>query len=409
MNPYKSDSFCIMPWVHIYALSNGDVMPCCNTLPGHVVGNANIDSLEHIWNDSPMKDVRRRMLAGEHVAGCSKCHEKESAGFKSLRNDMNERFAVHSTLAEQTHEDGHMPGMQLRYWDIRFSNLCNMRCRTCGPTYSSNWYDDSRKLAEMDSPMTNTWLTDRRVSFVGRHDNDMWEQLQDQINNIEHIYFAGGEPLIMEDHYRVLAELIRLGKTDVRLVYNTNLSELTYKKTNVLDMWKHFSDVSVGASLDAMDARAEYIRKGTDWQQVEHNRRDMMDRCPHVNFYISPALSILNAWHLPDFHRNWVERGLIAAKDVEIALVQRPVSYRLDVLPAALKDEIKDRYRSHMDWLRDHNNTQHVIDSLEAAVKFMTADDKSYLLDEFRIRTKNLDDVRKEYIIEVLPELAAIF
>ena len=97
----------------------------------------------------------------------------------------------------------------------------------------------------------------------------------------------------MEEHYRLLNELIKRGRSDVRLIYNTNFSQLTYKKTNVLELWREFNSVSVGASLDAMGAHAEYIRKGTKWSQVEQNREQMLKICPNVDFYISPTLSIM--------------------------------------------------------------------------------------------------------------------
>jgi hypothetical protein len=99
--------------------------------------------------------------------------------------------------------------------------------------------------------------------YAGRDKDDMWNQMQEHIPYLEQIYFAGGEPLIMEEHYNVLKELVRLKRFDVRLQYNTNFSRLNLKDENVLDYWKLFNNVSIGASLDAMGPRAEYIRKGT--------------------------------------------------------------------------------------------------------------------------------------------------
>ena len=60
-------------------------------------------------------------------------------------------------------------------------------------------------------------------------------------------------------------------------------------------MWKHFPDISVGASLDAMGPRAELMRKGTKWEETLANRKRMMEVCPKVDFYISSTVGILNA------------------------------------------------------------------------------------------------------------------
>jgi organic radical activating enzyme len=68
----------------------------------------------------------------------------------------------------------------------------------------------------------------------------MWEQMQEHIPHLERIYFAGGEPLIMEEHYRLLNELVKRKMFHVNLVYNSNFSKLAYKDQNVLEIWKHF-------------------------------------------------------------------------------------------------------------------------------------------------------------------------
>ena len=150
----------------------------------------------------------------------------------------------------------------------------------------------------------------------------MWEQLEPHLDYVEQIYFAGGEPLLMEEHYRILEELVRREKFDVRLIYNTNFTQTYLKNRSVFEYWRQFRSVAVGASLDASGDRAEYIRKGTDWAQVVENRREMLRVCPEVDFYISPTLSIMNAWHLPDFHREWVDLGFIRPQDLNVNILQ---------------------------------------------------------------------------------------
>jgi hypothetical protein len=105
-----------------------------------------------------------------------------------------------------------------------------------------------------------------------------------------------------------------------------------------------FDSVAVGASLDDSGPRAEYIRKGTDWAVVEQNRQDMLRICPEVDFYISPTLSIMNAWHLPDFHRDWVERGLIRAQDLNVNILQDPPHYRIDIATIEYKQRLATKY-----------------------------------------------------------------
>jgi organic radical activating enzyme len=375
------------------------------------IGNTNEQSLEEIWNGVPLKEVRRKMLNNETVSGCTRCYEQDDMGFFSMRVSSNKHFGHHISLTDETLEDGTLPNMKIAYWDIRFSNLCNLRCRSCGHIFSSNWYDDQIKLLTEENggtPLKGWPQNNKRIHFAGRTEEDMWQQLEQQIDNLEQVYFAGGEPLIMEEHYRLLKELLKRGRTDVRLVYNTNFTELVYKKTNVLELWKEFESVSIGASLDAMGPRAEYIRKNTDWTDVERNREQMLTVCPKVDFYISPTLSIMNAWHISDFHKDWVHKGFLKHQDLNINVLQEPSHYRVDIAPLEFKQEIKSKWEEHIKWLTPHDKLNRALTGFESAINLMMADDKTDLLPKFWSKTNTLDKIRNEDILVAIPELKAL-
>jgi len=395
------------PWIHLHAFPTGEAYPCCNTEMKSTIGNTKTQTIEEIWQSPEMQEVRTKMLAGEKIDGCRRCYEQEDSGFFSLRLSANKHFGHHIALTDNSN-----PDMKLIYWDIRFSNLCNLRCRSCGHFFSSNWYDDQAKIIadEKSKGWDKVWKSDNsRINFAGKTENDIWEQLEPQIDNLEQVYFAGGEPLIMEEHYRLLNELIKRGRTDVRLVYNTNFSQLTYKKTNVLELWREFDSVSVGASLDAMGMHGEYIRKGTNWAQVEQNREQMLRVCPTVDFYISPTLSILNALHLPDFHRDWVEKGLLKPQDLNVNILQDPPFYRIDVLPFQYKVDVQEKYLEHIEWLKPKDNLRRATVGFESAIKFMMGDDKTNLLQQFKAKTAQLDKIRGENVLDAIPELGLLY
>ena len=401
---FENKTFCMLPWIHLHSFPTGEAYPCCNTEMPNKIGNTNLQSLEEIWHGIEMQDVRHRMLAGEKVEGCKRCYEQEEAGFFSMRLSSNKHFGHHIALT-----DNENPDLKLIYWDIRFSNLCNLRCRSCGHIFSSNWYDDQAKIVDLEHGSGEGWKTrHKRINFAGRNEDDMWEQLKDQIDNVEQVYFAGGEPLIMEEHYRLLNELIQRGKTDVRLIYNTNFTELAYKKKNVLELWKEFDSVSIGASLDAMGPRAEYIRKNCDWNQIERNREEMLKICPRVDFYISPTLSIMNALHLPEFHRDWVTKGFLKPQDLNINILQDPAYFRIDALPFQYKVDVQELYLEHIEWLKPQDHLTRATVGFESAIKFMMADDKTHLLPQFWDRTRKLDQIRNENILDSIPELGAL-
>jgi organic radical activating enzyme len=392
-----SRTFCIYPWIHLHAYPTGEAYPCCHAEMGvGQVGNCRTNTLAEIWTDTPMQKLRTDMLTETPNAACTRCYEQEESGFFSGRKSANKHHGHHVKKLDQN-------PFEMTYWDIRFSNLCNLKCRSCGHIFSSQWYQDQAKLAGGNWKERNTVL-----NYAGRTETDMWTQLEPHLDYVEQIYFAGGEPLLMEEHYRILDELVRRKRFDVRLIYNTNFTHTDLKGRSVFEYWKQFDSVAVGASLDGQGPYAEYIRKGTDWTVVEQNRRDMLRVCPEVDFYISPTLSIMNAWHLPDFHCDWVAKGLIRAQDLNVNILQDPAHYRIDIAPAAYKGSLMARYREHIEWLRGQDPLQRATQGFESAITFMTATDNTALIDTFWRKTHELDAIRNERMLDIIPELAAL-
>jgi len=399
----KSKTFCIYPWIHLHVFPTGDAHPCCYSEMTNKIGNAKTHTLKEIWNDAPMRDLRMRMLNDQKSDACKKCYEQESNGFFSGRQSANKHHGHHISRALSTDATGYVEQFEMTYWDIRFSNLCNLRCRSCGHIFSSQWYNDQAQIAG------DEWKKKNKVlKIAGRYETDMWEQLEPHLDYVEQIYFAGGEPLLMEDHYHILDELVKRKRFDVRLTYNTNFTHTDLKGRSVFEYWKLFDSVAVGASLDAMGSRGEYIRKGTDWGVVEQNRRDMLNICPDVDFYISPTLSILNAWHVPDFHRAWVEAGLIQPQDLNVNILQDPQHYRIDIATAEYKQKLELKYQQHLEWLQPKDPLNRATQGFESAITFMNSIDNTHLIDSFWRKTHELDNIRNERCLDIIPELKAL-
>jgi sulfatase maturation enzyme AslB (radical SAM superfamily) len=397
----ESDTFCMLPWMHLHAYPDGRAYPCCFSFDRYPVGDLNKDSLETVFNGDKMKELRTNMLAGKKCKQCVKCYDQEDSGFFSLRLSSNKHFGHNVPLVHNTLPDGHADFV-IKYWDIRFSNICNMACRSCGTWFSSNWYEDHIKIN--GSPPNHA-----KIIKVGRSSNDMYDQVLESIDHAEQFYFAGGEPLIMEEHYRILKELDKRKMYHVRLIYNTNFSKLKFKDMDVLELWNKFDSVSVGASLDAEGARGELMRKGTVWKTTVANRKRMLEVCPQVDFYISATVGLPNALHVTDFHRSWVEQGLIKPQDFNFNLLQSPTWQRMDLLPLEYKEQIKEKYERHIKWLKVQDHLTRATKGFESALEWMFKRDKLDQLQWFFDNTRKYDKVRDETFVEVFPEWKGLF
>lgn len=390
--------FCMIPWIHMHAFPDGRAYPCCLSEYNFPIGNLKTQSMREVWNSEGLKQMRVNMLTGKPSKECTRCYEQERAGFVSMRHSTSQNFGQHIALVDNTLEDGTVEDFKLRYYDIRFSNVCNFRCRSCGSIFSSNWYNDEVKLyGKRDNP---------RIMFAGKTEEDMWEQMQEHIPHLDQIYFAGGEPLIMEEHYRLLNELVKRKMFHVRLIYNTNFSKLAYKDQDVLKLWKKFDSVSVGASLDGSGARGEYIRKGQDWAETVENRRRMIEICPRVDFYVSATVSLMNVMHLQDFHREWVELGLINPHDFNINILQSPDRFRIDILPQEIKNQVRARIEEHIKWLEPQDKLARATNGFRGILSFMESQNTDLAqLKLFFERTRELDQLRSEDFFSTFPEL----
>ena len=397
----ESDSFCMLPWMHLHAFPDGRAYPCCFAFDKLHVGNVNEQSMEEVFNGDKMKQMRLNMLANKKSRECVKCYDQEDSGFFSLRLSSNKHFGHNISMTENTKPDGTADFM-IKYWDIRFSNLCNMACRSCGTWFSSNWYEDHKKL-------TGAPPNHAKIMKAGRSSNDIWDQLLKQFDHVEQFYFAGGEPIIMEEHLRILKELDKRKMYHVRLIYNTNFSKSKFKGTDIFELWNKFDSVSIGASLDAEGPRAELMRKGTVWEETVANRKRMLEVCPQVDFYISATVGLSNCLHVLDFHKSWVEKGFIKPQDFNFNLLQYPLWQRMDLLPQDEKERVTEKYKEHIEWLKSQDHLTRASKGFESALDWMNKKDMSKHMPTFVNETRKYDKIRDENFTDVFPEWKGLF
>lgn len=404
----ESKAFCMLPWVHLYISQFGTVVPCCVTPwdADQALGNVNKESIAEIWNGKEMKLLRKKMLKDQKDPRCWQCYENEDNGLKSHRKVANFCYSDKLKWIETTESNGFAPDSKPIYWDIRISNLCNFKCRICGHHSSTKWYEDAKELGELSF--------EKSLHYSMDDFEDVMTQLEAYVPDLEEVYFAGGEPMLMEEHYRILDILIAHKKFDVKLRYSTNFSVTEFKGRDVFEDWKKFKDVNLHASLDGTDKRGELQRNGQTWQKALENRKRLLRECPHVDFLITSTLNVFNVFHLPDFHRQWVEEHLIYVDDFMPHTLKNPKIYNIKMLPLEMKQMVMEKYQKHLEWLNTfsvENNVKldYVINEFKNCLTHMNSEDWSHLIPEFKKRTAQLDKLRNEDSKTTFPELARLF
>ena len=281
-------TLCMAPWTHTYLSPQTERRMCCASTEkatsfkqyidtGSDAKEYNPKTLDEHWNSEHMKSVRRRMMAGEELPECQVCNNK-LLNTDVYRTYFNSLFGhKEEDLWRLTNSDGSTE-MPVVSFDYRFSNLCNFKCRMCGDMLSSSWEAEQRKN-EMWSPWAKPWMAEPVRSRIKQFQEDEVEkEFARAVDNhlIEEIYWVGGEPLMYEQHWKYMKQIVDQGDADkVYVRYNTNLSRTKYKGIDLYnDLLVHFKDWQICASIDGTGEIGEWIRDGLDYEKWLQNFKD---------------------------------------------------------------------------------------------------------------------------------------
>ena len=275
----KEKTFCILPFVHFYTQPDGEVKPCCISDGFKNKQSLREKSIEEIYNSDDFKQLRSDMMNGVRNKICDVCYKKEDNGETSPRHNFNNNNIWELPKIE---EDYSVP-LDFQHIDIRFSNLCNFKCRMCNHNFSSHWYEDSQIIDDEGRYIYKSGENKK----VLKASETIVEDLIPYLGKVKSFYFAGGEPLIMPEHFKVLTWLYdnlpvkefidrdqnKLEGRDLSLHYNTNLSVIKYDEQSLIDLWKGFKRVYLSISCDGVNEVGEYQRTGFKTEKFEENMK----------------------------------------------------------------------------------------------------------------------------------------
>jgi MoaA/NifB/PqqE/SkfB family radical SAM enzyme len=327
-HPADHPDFCVLPWVGLTMNPDGTVLPCCVNWD-LTLGNLQESTIQAVWEGFPYQALRRTFLAGKRPRGCAtSCYDKEAAGLPSFRAALNGKHLRRLRTLDLS--DPRATTLRPVYWDLRPTNLCNFACVMCNPVLSSRHRGAELRVTNEDALLA---------------------QLAERIGDVEEVYFAGGEPLLMPWHERALDLLLAHGRTDVQLVYSSNVSVLEHRGRDILERWAAFPRVAVFASLDGVGALGEELRVGQDWARTEANM-DRLAASGRVALRVAPCVQRANVAHLGELHRRCLDRGWIDLGGFTPHLLHAPIERSIAGLDAAAKDHAEARLREHVTWLQ---------------------------------------------------------
>lgn len=344
MNPKKALTegvFCPMPWTGIMVNFDGKVKNCIRSAGS--IGDLKTQFIQDILKGSTNLETQQNMLDGVPARDCHTCYDIENG---------KKRFDIISDRIFYIRELKHLPmktyargNHELKTIDVRWSNLCNFSCIYCGPEFSSRW------AQELNNDITQP--TSQQQQFF---ENYVFENAK----NLEHVYLAGGEPLLLKQNLKLL-DILAEENPNVNLRINTNLSKVD---TRVFEKICGFKNVHWTLSVESMEQEFEYIRHGGSWKDFLDNL-ETIKSLPHkisfnMLYFILNHRSIfdcINYFMQIGFHPNSfiigalltpVELNIRHLPDHEINLLSKLISDRIHANPGYL---LEDSYRNLLHYI----------------------------------------------------------
>lgn len=442
------DTLCPIPWMSQSLRANGDIRVCCQTQHGPTGGimrdsegkvyNARTANLKETRNSDIAKDIRKAMMNGEWHPDCVRCQTENEAGMRSRQiyeNDIWILSGLHDwdNLLSHTQEDGtiDVDAIDCSFYDVRFGNLCNLKCRMCGPTDSNMWYEDQVKLwgpSYRDSHGKVKLIQNEKGKYVPEnnvydwHESDhYWEQMDANISEIRKLYIVGGEPLMIDRHYEFLQKCVDEGVANkITVEYNSNLTNIPQR---AWDVWKHFKRIQIGASVDGVGDIQYYMRPPSHFDKIYENLIKLSKAEGNFKVWIAATINVFNVLHFPEFMEWIILNKIPKVNDDNVRPIitphplHGPKFYNIRMLPKFAKDAIKEKYEQYKPKLeklieesdftddRKKASKREVNKLLDQYVDYMYAKDFSEFMPQFWEATRRLDKIRGHSIEESIPEL----
>jgi len=405
------------PFTGLATREDGAIQACCRS---HPIGWIQKDSLEDIWNNSTMKRIRSQVLGGERPPECAPCFNLEDQGVESLRQrhikDIipESRINLYPNALNELHTEMTMP-FKFPTMEIKLNNLCNLKCRMCHPMDSTSWNDweQVEEFYEKEGNFMVHAIKDLNLikkPYLDKFDDNpnWWNSFEKLLPYFRRVEFAGGEPLMDPQHYRILDMLKPYGH-QIELKYATNATTLGISKGRTIhEYWPHFRSIAVNVSIDGIDDVYNYIRGNGEWHQVVENIKEIQ-KIPNVSRIVGAvAVQVSNALILGDMIEYFLdELGIVFYTN----MVNYPNVLSAQVLPMSLKKlaiENMSRAQTRLEEFRLVKEHPMLLDLTKKQIlgitNYILAKDQNEKWNDCIEFNRRLDQSRKQSFFDVTPE-----
>jgi hypothetical protein len=253
--------------------------------------------------------------------------------------------------------------------------------------------------------------TKAKTLISNNEDGSFMDKLKPYLNDVEECYFAGGEILVTPEHYECLDYWIEndLAK-NVKLNYTTNMSKISHKGRDLIELWSHFPNMEMWASIDSIGEQGELIRKGFKWNKVKENMLTIKEKAPHIKLGITPTISIWNIFDFCEMY-DWMYENEFISREIppRVNVLTYPDFATIQILPNSVRLEIIKELKNYISKFHSEEDTDLRNDFKMLVQTLWTGKENKEKLLEFFDNNDEYDMVRDENMISVIPQLHEVY
>jgi MoaA/NifB/PqqE/SkfB family radical SAM enzyme len=412
----QSKTFCMHPFTGLATREDGAIQACCRS---HPIGFIQDNTLEEIWNGDTVKRIRYQVLNNERPLECDPCFRLEDQGVESLRQRHiagiipEARINLYPNALDSLKDDYTMP-FEIPTMELKLNNLCNLKCRMCHPGDSTAWNDWGevkefyKGEGQVIFDIVEEHNLERKPLLDKFEDNpNWWASLEKNLSYFRRVEFAGGEPLMDPQHYRILDMLAPYGH-QIEIKYATNLTTLGKSNRTIWEYWPKFKSVAVNVSIDGIRSSYEYIRGNASWSELINNIRQIQT-IPNISRIVGAvAVQVSNVLILDKMIEYFLnDLGIVFYTN----MVQYPNVLSAQVLPKPLKalavmrlEEVKNRVPDFKYVKENPILLNLTLEQINGVINFINAVDQNDKWEDCVNFNQRLDSTRNQSFTEVTPE-----
>jgi MoaA/NifB/PqqE/SkfB family radical SAM enzyme len=404
------------PFTGLATREDGAIQVCCRS---HPISFIQHETLEQAWNNENMQRIRRQVLRGERPKECEPCFSLEDQGVESLRQRHiagiipEARINLYPDALSKMDHDFTMP-FEIPTMELKLNNLCNLKCRMCHPGDSTSWNDWAevkdfyKGTGKVIFDLVEDHNLEKKPLLDKFEDNpNWWASLEKNLPYFRRVEFAGGEPLMDPQHYRILDMLAPYGD-QIEIKYATNLTTLGKSNRTVWEYWPKFKSVAVNVSIDGIGSSYEYVRGNASWAELINNIKQIQT-IPNISRIVGAvAVQVSNVLVLDKMIEYFLnDLGIVFYTN----MVKYPDVLSIQTLPEPLKDLAYDRLQSIKSKISQYKMIKEqpmlldiTIGQIEGVQNFLRANDQSHLWEDCIEFNHRLDKTRNQCFENITPE-----